>query len=260
MKENKNIIEKNNGAEYIPFKERYKKKRKNIKLKLIILLFIILGSMIFFFRVENVGVEGTERYNSEEMKSYLISNIFKDNTLLLKLGNIINKSYKIPYVDSINIRILSPRNIVAEVKEVEVAYQMENEGKYYDISKDFIIQGDTAKRDINKILIKNIALNNYRYGEEISTISDADKTKIGAIYNSLKKNAIKDFNEITVEDGKFYLASSNIKVELGKGEDIEKKMKVLVNSYAKISQYSGVLYLNEYKSDDSGYRFKKNIE
>ncbi len=240
-------------------KDYKKKKRKYRGLKLLLILIVLLIIQSFLCRVKIIEVNGTERYNSEELRKYIITNKFKNNSWLLYMENKMKSNYNIPYIKSIDLRLSSFNKIQLNVEEKTIPYQIEFDNKIYDISEDFKIEGISTKQNTNSIILKGYDIESLSIGEDVNFISENDKNIIKYVYYNLSSAKINDFNELLLKDN-IILSSKKMKVEFGTGEDIEKKIKVLVNAYPKIKNLSGTLYLNEFKNDDSGYQFKKISE
>lgn len=236
-----------------------KGKKKNKKI-LIIILIIFLVVFISLFRVKNININGSNRYRTDEIKNFIVNKWFKDNILYLRLENILKKDYSIPYIERIDIKMNIPSGITIDVKEKEISYQVEMNGGYYDISDKFTIEGLSEGRSESKLLIKNIESKKLDIGQKVLLPSESDYSVIDIIDKFITKNELNEFTEISIDNEKFKLSGKNIKVSFGKNEDMDKKLKVLLNIYPKILGMKGTLYLEECKTDDSGYQFKKDIE
>ena len=90
---------------------------RRIGIKILILLMILaifLGIGYYVldtYRIETVYVEGNVHYTEEEVKSIVMDGVLGDNSLYLSLKYKNKGVENIPFVDVMDVTILSPDNI-----------------------------------------------------------------------------------------------------------------------------------------------------
>ena len=179
--------------------ERKRKKRnKRIKfiLKLVILIGLIVGSIVFaltspIFNIKDIQVTNNNAISSETIIS--LSGLTKDqNIFKFKTSDVINKIKENPYIEEVKVNRKFPSTVQIEVKERTATYSVDFLGKYayinnqgyiLEISEDKkgmpVIQGISTKEDQ---VVPNNRLNN----EDLEKLEDVIK-----IMNASKENGLE---------------------------------------------------------------------
>ena len=179
--------------------ERKRKKRnKRIKfiLKLVILIGLIVGSIVFaltspIFNIKDIQVTNNNAISGETIIS--LSGLSKDqNIFKFKTSDVINKIKENPYIEEVKVNRKFPSTVQIEVKERTATYSVDFLGKYayinnqgyiLEISEDKkgmpVIQGISTKEDQ---VVPNNRLNN----EDLEKLEDVIK-----IMNASKENGLE---------------------------------------------------------------------
>lgn len=206
--------------------------------------------------IKDVEIVGSERYTIDDLEKYVFNSYLKKNTLYLYIFNKFNHSYDIPYIKKLDIEIKSYNKVRVSLDEYEIPYQIKVDSDIYDVNDNFLIQG-ISNRDESKLLFE-VSVNSTDYS---TSIIDNEELKLGIklITNKLAEANIKEFNKIEIKENEITLYSKLHTILLGKVENINEKIANFSSIYKQIKNEAGTLYLNEYKSDGSGYRFKKKL-
>ncbi len=116
---------------------------KLIALIVVLALLLLLAAAAFYilknYKIENVAVDGNIHYTDEEIMDIVMEGAFGDNSLYLSL-KYKNKGVKdIPFVQRMDVEILSPDTIRITVYEKSLAGYVEYLGRYMYFDKDGII-------------------------------------------------------------------------------------------------------------------------
>ncbi len=214
-------------------KAKKKKKKKLKMLKICVLLFIILGVIIFamispVFNITTITVSGNERVRTDTIISLsglnIGNNIFRNSKKQIKQNIKDNQ-----YIEVVNIKRQLPGTIEIEVEERKVAYQIKVIDSYvYTDYQGYILETANQKENVpiieglvtsNEELLNNKRVNN----EDISTLNTILK-----IMDSAKNIEISSkITTINVEDPKdyiLYLKSEKKYIHLGDGTNLNNKM------------------------------------
>lgn len=221
-----------------------------------LILAILLIGIIRIPLIKDVEIVGSERYTIGDLEKYVFNSYLKKNTLYLYIFNKFNNSYNIPYIKKLDIEIKSYNKVRVIIDEYEIPYQIKVDNDIYDVNDNFLIQG-ISNRDESKLLFE-VSVTNTDYSTSIID-NDELKSAIKLITNKLDEANIKEFNKIEIKENEITLYSKLHTILLGKVTNMNEKLANLSSIYKQIKNEAGTLYLNEYKSDGSGYRFKKKL-
>lgn len=193
----------------------------------------------------------------DQFKRAVVTGFLHNNPVYLGLENRFRNNYNLPYIKSLKIKVNSLQSIKVIVEEKSIPYQIAYDNGYLDLDSEFKIQG-SSNRDKNKLLIKAENEKND-FGQQVD-LDEQSQNIIKYISNILQDLELKEYNEIEVKEGNIFLYSKKHIIELGTSQDLEKKLTTLQSIVIEIKDLEGTLFLNEYKSDDSGYRFKNKLK
>ena len=169
-------------------------------------IFIVVGiaaalllSMIIFFRVHHIEVQGADYYTAEEIiaRSGLEEG---DNLLTISRGNIAGSVMAhLPYVATVQVSRQLPDTVVIHVTEYEATYAVpDSTGAYYLITAG---GKATEKIDVSTlgdhVVIENLTIETPVIGEAVSVMApEEQKTEAEAQMEALKTvlNAIEAGN------------------------------------------------------------------
>lgn len=137
-----------------------------------------LLSMIIFFRVRTVEVQGNQYYSAEEViqAAGIASG---DNLLTLSRGEIAgNVIAQLPYVKSVRVTRTLPDTVVITVSEDETTFAVTDAGgKYYLITAAGKATEQVEELDAKAhILIQDLVIQPAVIGEQVHVVESADAT------------------------------------------------------------------------------------
>lgn len=254
---NKNKIKKEEQRRKELTKQERKRKKRNRRikffLKLILLIGLISGAIIFaltspIFSIKNINVINNSEVASDTVIS--LSGLKQDeNIFRFYKGSAVNKIKENSYIENVKIRRKFPNTIEIEVEERVAKYSVDYMGKYayintqgyiLEISEDSrglpIIQGITTKEEE---VVPGNRLNN----EDLSRLEDAIKIMNSASENGLDRKAtsidISDKDEYSI-----YLEREKKKVHLGDVTNLSNKMLYVVAIMEQESGKEGDIYVD----------------
>ena len=163
-------------------KQRRKAKRRSGKpvnrgvyQRLLIMLGVVLAvvlSMVIFFRVEHIQVQGNRYYSEEEIQE--VCGVAKgDNLLILSRGEIAaNIRETLQYIDGVKITRQLPNTVIVTVTEQEPNYVVCDEsGDYYLITaKGIAVRSVSQREAASYTMIKDMTIKTPAMGEKVECV------------------------------------------------------------------------------------------
>ena len=104
---------------------------------LIIIVILLSGySLLHFFTIDTVIVDGNVHYSDEEIQEMVLGGRFDHNSIYLSLKYHNKQMEDIPFVETMDVKILSPTSIKITVYEKSMAGFVEHMGQYFYFDKD----------------------------------------------------------------------------------------------------------------------------
>ena len=111
--------------------EQQEKNRKIIWLLAIVIFLLIVLFMVFqFFRITEVEVQGNEHYTEQEMKELIMTERYDFNTLYFYWRVKNNKIEEIPFIDTIEVNVISRNKVSIKVYEKDIIGYIKHLGYY----------------------------------------------------------------------------------------------------------------------------------
>lgn len=208
---------------------------KRIGLRLLkITVFLILPVIIFIsaFRLENIAVTGSNRYNKDQIVEWLINSELDNNTLAMYLKYKYFSDIRIPFVEKLSMKIEDKNSITIRVYDKKIIGCIEFMEDYLYFDKDGIIVESTSDRLEDIPMIKGLKYQKIVLNEKLEVQKEELFEVILNLTQQIEKRELKvdsiSFNkqfEVTVDMG-------DIKALLGKRstyDDILAKLKNIVN-------------------------------
>ena len=230
--------------------------RMIIVLSVIVVLLSIYYFLISHYAVRVVTVEGNMHYSAQEIKAMVLNGRWGDNSIYLSLKYKNKEIQNIPFIETMNIEIVSNDTIKITVYEKLLAGYVEYLGRYmYFDNEGTVVEVSKVKTNgIPQVtglefeyieLYEKIPVENNEIFKNILTI-----TKLLTKYNlSCEKITFDRNNNVTLGYG-------DVKVYIGKLENIEDKIMQLPYILPKLKGKKGILDLQNYSKDGNTITFE----
>ncbi|MBE7020393.1 MAG: FtsQ-type POTRA domain-containing protein [Ruminococcaceae bacterium] len=223
-------------------KRERRKKRKRAVLIAMLMLGICVG-MLFtpLFNLKEIDIEGNSRVDAKTIIDAsgftLGENIFKFS--LPKAGEAIAS---IPYINSIELQRKLPGKIEINVTEcIPIAY-IQSAGGMVVVDKDGKVLEKKDENNPHKIpVLFDFKFEKYTLGKKIDENNNEKLKKTLEITKNLyNNNLIADVISITTTKGELCLnLRSGLRVILGSGEELEKKLTMLQEVLKRLPEGAG---------------------
>ncbi len=232
----------------------YKKRRKRWGGVLIILIVIaaFLGGFYYVistYSVKNVYVEGNVHYTQEEIKEIVMAGPLGNNSLYLSMKYSNKGVENIPFVDVMDVVVVSPDTIKIVVYEKALAGYIEFMDSYMYFDRDGYMVETSNVKTLGVPQIAGLQFEHVMLGEKIPLEDDSVFESIMNITNLLDKYDLLVDKIYFQADMDIILYFGDVKVNLGKGTGLEEKLMVLPTFLANLENKKGVLHMEDYTED-----------
>jgi len=240
----------------------YKNGRKIGNRILIVLIIIaaILGIGYYVletYSIETVYVEGNVHYTEEEIKNFVMEGTLGNNSLYLSMKYRNTGVENIPFVDVMDVSILSPDTIKITVYEKALVGYVKYLNTYMYFDKDGYVVESSAVKTLGIPQITGLEFDHVVLGEPLPV---EDNT----VFNSIL-DITKLLNKYELTSDKIYFHSSNevtiyfgnVKVALGNDTvRMEDKIMLLPGFIEELAGKSGTLQMENFDESGGKYTFK----
>ncbi len=232
----------------------YKKRRGKIGVVLIILILIalLMGGFYYFistYSVKTVYVEGNVHYTQEEIQNMVMEGPLGNISVYLSLKYRDKGVENIPFVDVMNVEVLSPDTIKIVVYEKALAGYIEFMDSFIYFDRDGYMVETSNARTMGIPQVSGLKFDHVVLGEKIPVENDSVFETVMSIANLLDKYEVSAEKIYFQADMDIVLYIGELRVLLGKAVDLEGKIMVLPTILGYLDDTSGVLHLENYTED-----------
>ena len=240
----------------------YRNRRKTgVKvLTVIAILAILLGIGAFVFEkhtIKTVYVEGNAHYTKEEIQNMVMDGPLGNNSLYLSLKFRDKGMENVPFVDVMNVSIISPDTIKITVYEKSLVGYVKylDTNMYFD--KDGYVVESSAVRIQGIPQVTGLAFD-YMVLDEPLPVEDAEVfTSILDITKLLKKYELESEKIFFHASGDITVYFGDVKVALGnEPARMEDKITLLPTFLPELEGKTGTLQMEKYDEGSGKYTFK----
>lgn len=215
-----------------------KVKRKRIRIIITGLLITVAAAVVIivliniFFVVKNIETDNNTIYDTQELID--ASEITGTSIFGANGNNVYEKIYlEYPYVSSVETEIFFPDRVKISFYGTTAVMCVKGEGdKYIILDKDLKVLEEVSAPREDLIIVAGTEFSDYCSGEKLNNYS-SDGRLISEIFTNLELY-FTDINIKSIDITKKYameIILDNITIEIGNGEDIDKKMKMARKVY-----------------------------
>ena len=234
-----------------------------LKIRLISILTVITVLLsaayilLTHYAIKNVIVEGNKHYSAQEIQSMVLTGYLGDNSLYLSLKYKNREIKDVPFVDTMDVMVMSKDTIKITVYEKSLAGYVEYLGRYMYFDNDGTIV-EAAKVKTNGIpQVVGLNFDHVVMYEKLPVENSDIFQNILTITKLLNKyNIICDKIQF---DSKYNvtLGYENVKVNIGELTNLDDKIMQLPYILPSIEGQEGTLDLQNYTQDRKIVSFEK---
>lgn len=239
--------------------EKFKKRERLRCIVFRVFLFVLISVFMItlicssFFKIDNVKIDGSEKYENEQLVQKAELNgknlIFLDTDKLEK-----NLKHEFPYIKDVDVRKNYPDGITLVITENEAKYYCSLDGKYYILSSqlDVLEICDDAACSSSLVKLEAKSVKAAAVGEKLAFDDKTTSEKMSKLTEKISTHEIFDkvtCVELDKTDGIKLLYDSRLTVVLGNDERIDVKLTLACAYIDTISDSEfGIVYANNTKT------------
>ncbi|MFA9375150.1 MAG: cell division protein FtsQ/DivIB [Lachnotalea sp.] len=237
-------------------------KKNKRKLIIVIVLFIMLLATIItilsVFSIKEITITGNEHYTEEEIENLVFENKYCYNSIYLYWKYNYKKSYSIPFIDTIEVEILSGNQVEINVYEKSMVGYIEYLGSYMYFDKDGIVVESSSDKVEGIPLITGLQFDHIVLYKELPIDNETVFNTIVSLTQLLGKYEITPDKIYFNSSYEMTLYFGDAKVYLGKDNETEEKIIRLRSILPDLEGLTGVLHMENYQEGDSNITFEKD--
>ena len=226
----------------------------------LIILAIILGIGYYVldtYRIETVYVEGNVHYTEEEVKSIVMDGILGDNSLYLSLKYKNKGVENIPFVDVMDVTILSPDTIKISVYEKALAGYIKYLDAFMYFDKDGCVVENSNVRTVGVPQITGLHFDYVVLDQPLPVENRDVFDRILNVTKFLQKYTLSADRLHFNKSGDVTAYFGEIKVALGSDDvHLEDKIMLLPELLPNLGGKKGTLQMISYDENSGKYIFK----
>ena len=242
-------------------KRRREKKKLNFKwIAAGIFAFILIFSVLIamgIFRVSQVDVTGNSYYTESEIKELVMGD--HNNSLYLMAQYDYLGGKEIPFVDSVEVTMISPNHIKIRVYEKTMIGYVKHMGSNLYFDKDGTVV-ESSKEILEGVpCIKGLKFDTLTLYQPLN-VSNMEVFDILLSMTQMMKKYELNPDAITLQkDGEeIVLTFSNVRINLGTGENMDEKAARIKSLLPDLADKSGTLHMEEYTNESTNISFIKD--
>lgn len=227
----------------------------------LLLLFGVAAFISVYFQVTSVTVEGAEHYTEEEIQDIVMSGTYGRNSLYLFLKYRNRKVSGVPFVETMDIDILSPNEIKITVYEKAIAGYVEYLGRCMYFDRDGVVVESTLKPAEGIPCVAGMDFEYVILHEKLPVEDEEIFRLILYITQLMTKYDIRSDRIYFNKNYEITLYFGDARVFLGTDAEIDSKMDELKNILPDLAGMEGTLHMENYSEENNYITFKgKNVE
>ncbi|MBO4903983.1 MAG: cell division protein FtsQ [Lachnospiraceae bacterium] len=246
-----------------PFTVIKNSKVLRILLTVVIILAILCGLLAFLwykYSITSVTVSGNSHYSDDEIKDMVFTGPYSYNSIVLSLMYRNQTIEDIPFIEKMDVDIVSADSVRINVYEKAVAGYVEYLGHYMYFDKDGIVV-ESSNRAIEGIpFVTGLSYDHVVLHEPLPVKKPAVFLTILSITQLLGKYQIETDRIAFDSDENITLYFGNARVSLGTDDFIDEKINEMHLLLPKLKGYSGTLHMENYVGEEVNFSFDMDKE
>jgi cell division protein FtsQ len=234
------------------------KKRIIIVLGIINIILALIYYLLIHYEVKNVTVEGNKHYSSEEIKAVIMTGYLGDNSLYLSMKYKNKDIDDVPFVETMDVDVLSNDSIKITVYEKALAGCVEYLGRYMYFDNEGIVVEASKMATSGVPLVTGLDFDHVVLYEKLPVDNDSVFQNILTITKMLNKYDVMCDRIQFDSSYNVTLGYGSVKVSVGDLDNLDEKLMQLPNILPTLEGEKGTLDLQSYTSDKKSISFQRD--
>ena len=240
---------------------QFKPKKKGVAVG-IILLVVLVFFVVFFtgFHIYDIEVAGNKHYSEEQIKDFVMANGYINNTVLLMLKNKVDPVENIPFVAKIEVEYVTAHKISITVYEKAMAGCVEYMNEYVYFDEDgYVLEISPTKLE-DSPCITGMSFAAMELHEKLPIDDESRFHTILKLTQLIQKYELQIQEIRFTSENEIVLEHEDIRVELGKGDNLEEQLVDLKQILEGLSGKKGTLDMKDFDTASGTASFKLDEE
>ena len=225
-------------------------------LSVVAILLLVSYFMLMHYAVKTVVVEGNKHYSAQEIQNFVVKGYLGDNSLYLSLKYKNKEITDIPFIETMDVNVVSNDTIKIMVYEKSLAGYVEYLGRYMYFDNDGMIVEASKVTTSGIPQVTGLDFDHVVLYEKLPVSDDSVFQNILTITKLLNKYNV-NCDKIQFDSNyNVTLGYKKVKVYLGKMENLDEKVMQLPYILPELEGKCGTLDLQNYSSDKKTISFE----
>ena len=250
---------KHNGKEDTGMKESTFSRKKFIAVSITFFLLIAFAAgyyVLSSYHVRTVTVEGNAHYTDEQIKEMILPGGIWDNSILLSVKYSKKKMRDIPFVEAMDVEVVSKNEICIRVYEKKLAGCVRYLGSYLYFDREGIVVETSQELTDGVPVIKGLSFDHIVMHEKIPVEQETIFGEILKVTQLLAKYELGADEIYFKANGEVTLLFGQARILLGTDENIDEKVEQLAYILPNLEGRVGTLHLENYNETTTKINFE----
>ena len=238
--------------------ERSFSRKKFIAVSVLVFLLILAGTIYYLlteYKVTDVMVEGNIHYTAAEIRDMVLPGGIKDNSLYLRLYFRNREMEDIPFIETMDVEIMTHNMIKVVVYEKALAGCIEYLGKYMYFDKDGVVVEASEQTTPGVPQIKGLTFESVMLHEPLPVGNPDIFSEILKVTQLLDKYQLTADQIFFSNKGNVTLYFGNVRVDMGGEANVDEKVMQLREIIPHLEGKSGILHMENFNKETTTVTF-----
>ena len=228
----------------------------------IVIILLIAGLSAFSYvahtyTITNVYVDGNVHYTDEQIMNMIMTDKLDKNSLYLSLKYRDKEVTGIPFIEKMDVEIMSPDTIRINVYEKAIAGYVKYLDRFIFFDRDGVVVETSEEPSDDVPLVLGLSFDYVVLHERLPVENDNVFSEVLDITQLLKKYDLSADKIFFDSDYHIYVYFENVEVSLGTNDNIDEKVIQLQYILPELQGKSGILEMSEYDSNTQNITFEE---
>ncbi|MCR4808082.1 MAG: FtsQ-type POTRA domain-containing protein [Lachnospiraceae bacterium] len=210
------------------------------------------------FTITSVEITGNEHYTADQIEEQVLRGKYGHNSIYLYLKGVLGKTDDIPFVEKMDVELVSPTSVKIRVYEKAVAGYVEYLGHYLYFDKDGIVVESSTEQIEGIPFVTGLDFNYVTLHDKLPVEKEDVFRLILSITQLVTKYRIGVDKIYFDKNYNITLYYGDVRVYLGSSDFIDEKINRLRFVLPQLKGYSGVLHMENYEGEGDKFTFTKD--
>ncbi|MCR5418484.1 MAG: cell division protein FtsQ/DivIB [Lachnospiraceae bacterium] len=238
---------------------KYGSHRGRFLLISLLLILLVLGGGSYYvlteYRVNELQVVGNIHYTNEEIAKMVLPGGLKNNSLYLKLWYRNREMKDIPFVETMDVEIMSHHKIKVTVYEKALAGCFEYLGRYMYFDKDGVVVEGSDQTTEGVPVIKGLNFDHVVLYESLPVENEDIFSEILKVTQLLDKYELHADQIFFSGSGEVTLYFGGVRVNMGGEANVDEKVMQLGEILPNLTGQNGILHMENFTPETTKVTF-----